>query len=166
MSSFRRGKRASSGSRCFSALGTLASMKLNYSLNSGFSSGDGNPPTRDNTAFWIAWVPLRSSDLTALGTTAYLTPRTIPSLDTDTILCGTTLGTVGAVDALADAAIDPVALSYTDSSSQTVELSAPLAVETVEVVVAQNGPARRAAQAAFADVPGERQFHIIAEFFE
>ena len=28
-------------------------MKLNYSLNTGFASGDGATPTRDNVSSWI-----------------------------------------------------------------------------------------------------------------
>ncbi|MCT1451701.1 hypothetical protein M3G18_02060 [Corynebacterium sp. p3-SID1145] len=141
-------------------------MKLNYSLNTGFASGDGTPPTRDNIDSWIAWVPVPSSDLTAdttLGTTFFLTPRAIPQLSEDTVLLGVPVGEAG-LDI--DASLDPQQLSYTDGADAKVSTSRPVELDAVRVVATKTGPARRKAQSALIDVPGERQFHIIHELFE
>lgn len=141
-------------------------MKLNYSLNTGFASGDGAPPTRDNIDSWIAWAPVPASDLTAdttLGTTLYLTPRAIPQLSEDTVLLGVPVGEAG-LDI--DASLDPQQLSYTDGADAKVSTSRPVELDAVRVVATKTGPARRKAQSALIDVPGERQFHIIHELFE
>ena len=101
-------------------------MKLNYSLNTGFASGDGTPPTRDNIDSWIAWAPVPSSDLTAdttLGTTFFLTPRAIPQLSEDTVLLGVPVGEAG-LDI--DASLDPQQLSYTDGADAKVNASRPV----------------------------------------
>ena len=141
-------------------------MKLNYSLNSGFASGDGATPTRDNVSSWIAWAPVAAADITAdttLGTTFYLTPRAIPQLTEDTLLLGVPVGDTG-IDI--DASLDPQQLSYTDGASATVEASRPVGLDAVRVVAAKSGPARRKAQSALIDVPGDRQFHIMHELYE
>lgn len=141
-------------------------MKLNYSLTSGFATGDGAAPTRENVSSWIAWAPVPASELVAdatLGTTLYLTPRAIPQLSEDTLLLGVL---VGEADIDIDSALDPQQLSYTDGASATVEATHPLGLDAVRVVAAKSGPARRQAQSALIDVPGDRQFHIIHELFE
>ncbi|MGV0431277.1 hypothetical protein [Corynebacterium sp. 20_84] len=141
-------------------------MKLNYSLNTGFASGDGATPTRDNVSSWIAWAPVPSADFTAdttLGTTFYLTPRSIPQLTEDTLLLGVPVGEAG-IDI--DTALDPQQLSYASDASATVETRRPIGLDAVRVVAAKSGPARRKAQNALIDVPGDRQFHIIHELFE
>lgn len=141
-------------------------MKLNYSLTSGFASGDGATPTRDNVSSWIAWAPVAAADITAdttLGTTFYLTPRAIPQLTEDTLLLGVLVGDAG-IDI--DASLDPQQLSYTDGTSATVEASRPVGLDAVRVVAAKSGPARRKAQGALIDAPGDRQFHIMHELYE
>ncbi|WKK60675.1 hypothetical protein QYQ98_06345 [Corynebacterium sp. P3-F1] len=141
-------------------------MKLNYSLTSGFASGDGATPTRDNVSSWIAWAPVQAAEFTAnttLGTTFYLTPRAIPQLTEDTLLLGVPVGEVG-IDI--DASLDPQQLSYTGGASATVEAPRPVELDAVRVVAAKSGPARRKAQNALIDAPGERQFHIMHELFE
>lgn len=134
-------------------------MQLNYSLNSGFSTCDGTVPTRDNTSSWIAWATEPGA------TTLYLSPRAI-ALDDDTVLLGVPVGDLGGgVDKLAG--LDPQQLSYGEiDKNATLDIAEPLQPEQVKVVAVKSGPARRKAQAQFADVPGERQFHIIHEFFE
>lgn len=136
-------------------------MQLNYSLNSGFATGDGSAPTRDNVSAWIAWAPAPDA------TTLYLAPRAM-ALNDDTVLLGVPVGDLdGVADALAGRNIDPQQLSYGQPDAHaTVEIAAPIALEQVKVVVAKDGPTRRKAQREFAEIPGERQFHIIHEFFE
>lgn len=141
-------------------------MKLNYSLTSGFASGDGATPTRDNVSSWILWAPVPAAELTAdttLGSTFYLTPRAIPQLTEDTLLLGVLAGEAS-VDI--DSSIDPQQLSYTDGASATVESARPLGLEAVRVVAAKSGPARRQAQRTLINVPGDRQFHIMHELYE
>lgn len=141
-------------------------MKLNYSLTSGFASGDGATPTRDNVSSWILWAPVPAAELaadTTLGPTFYLTPRAIPQLSEDILLLGIPVGDA-AVDI--DSNLDPQQLSYTDGASATVDSARPLGLEAVRVVAAKSGTARRKAQNALIDVPGDRQFHIMHELYE
>lgn len=139
-------------------------MKLNYSLTTGFATCDGTTPSRDNTDSWIAWLPASPQDISStsqLGGTFYLTPRSAPGLDENTVLLGVALGDLAGVQL---GEIDPQQLSYSEGAAATVDADA-VSLEAVQVIAAQNGPARRAAQAAFAEVPGERQFHIMPELF-
>lgn len=142
-------------------------MKLNYSLNSGFASCDGEIPSRENTASWIAWAPVPASELagrTDFGTTLYLAPRAIPSLSDDTILLGVPLGDLEGIGGIDD--LDPQRLSYDDAADASVEVAEPIRAEQVRVVASKDGAGRRQAQNAFAAVDGERQFHIMFELFE
>lgn len=146
-------------------------MKLNYSLNSGFTSGDGATPSRDNVASWIAWLPARATELSAdfsSGDSAplYLVPRSIPDLADDTVLLGIPVGELSGNAAAGIDAVDPQQLSYAQGATANIEAGAPISLDAVRVVAARDGAGRRQAQAAFAGVSGERQFHVMPELFE
>ncbi|GAB3082583.1 hypothetical protein [Corynebacterium aquatimens] len=135
-------------------------MKLNYSLTSGFASGDGAVPTTDNVDAWIAWT----TDPTS--TTLYLAPRAIPGLSENAALYGVLVGELGGVDKHALASgVNPQELAYHDGANATIELDAPLPAEAIRIVAAANRAGLRGAQAALADVPGERQFHVMSELY-
>lgn len=136
-------------------------MKLNYSLTSGFASGDGATPTRANVNSWIAWAPIRLGT-DQLPSTLFLAPRSIP-LSADTILLGIPVGELGSVDV---SSVDPQRLSYKESDGAPVELGNPVQLEAVRVVAAADRAGIRAAQSIFDGVAGERQFHVMSELYE